>query len=197
VNRERASQRPDRVAVAEVRRDRRSVKLFAQLALESGLAVDPFLELGRRDIASNEGPEPLCDVARGFGLVALVVAVLLSTTVISLMRRDAPHQDRLTVGVRSGDATVIVAGETSRMAEVIGRYPSYRIAALGLGALALLAVALSRRGWVNGAAAGVLVLVVAQVVIDHYSEARARRYSGELRAIGGGPAADGVPRPLR
>jgi asparagine N-glycosylation enzyme membrane subunit Stt3 len=59
------------------------------------------------------------------------------------------------------------------MAEVIRKYPYYRVAALGLGVVALAAVALSRRGWVNGAAAGVLLLVVAQATIDHYSEGRA------------------------
>jgi hypothetical protein len=47
--------------------------------------------------------------------------------------------------------------------------------------IALAAVALSRRAWVNGAAAGVLLLVIAQVMIDHYSEARALRYAGQLR----------------
>jgi hypothetical protein len=35
---------------------------------------------------------------------------------------------------------------------------------------------------VNGAAAGVLLLVVAQVMIDHYSEARAVRYAEQLGA---------------
>jgi hypothetical protein len=35
---------------------------------------------------------------------------------------------------------------------------------------------------VAGAAAGVLLLAVAQLAIDHYSEARATRYAAELRA---------------
>lgn len=160
---------------------------FAILAFSAGLVLVAavLLAVGRDGFA------------RGFAVVALVVAVLLSATVTSLMRRDTPHQDRLVVGVRCGNGMEIVTGETSRMAEVIRKYPYYRIAALGLGALALLAVALSPRGWVNGAAAGVLVLVVAQIMIDHYSEARARRYSGELSAISGAPGGDGVVRPRR
>jgi hypothetical protein len=68
------------------------------------------------------------------------------------------------------------------MAEVIRKYPYYRIGALGLGLFALVAVAVSRRAWVNGAAAGLLLVVVAQVGIDHYSEARAMRYAGQIRA---------------
>jgi hypothetical protein len=68
------------------------------------------------------------------------------------------------------------------MAEVIRKYPSYRRVALGLAVLALVGVAATRIGWVNGAAAGILVLVVAQTVVDHYSEARAIRYARELDA---------------
>ncbi len=120
--------------------------------------------------------------SRGFGVVSLLLAVLLSSTVVSLMSRDAPHSQALIVRLRGEDAGAAVAGEASRMAEVIRKYPYYRLAALGLGALALAAAALSRQGWVSGAAAGVLLLVVAQLMIDHYSEARAELYSGELGA---------------
>jgi hypothetical protein len=119
--------------------------------------------------------------SRGFGVAAVLLALLLSSTVISLMRRDAPHQAGLVAALQSGEATGAVAAESSRMAEVIRKYPYYRIAALGFGVLGLAAGALSRRGWVNGAATGVLLLVIAQVMIDHYSEARATRYAGQLR----------------
>jgi hypothetical protein len=120
--------------------------------------------------------------SRGFGAVALLLAVLLSATVISLMRRDTPHQAKITAAIRGGDAGAALVEEASRMADVIRKYPYYRIVALGLGLFALVAVGVSRRGWVNGVAAGVLLVVVAQVVIDHYSEARATRYAGQLRA---------------
>jgi hypothetical protein len=65
--------------------------------------------------------------SRGFGLTALLLAVMLSSTAASLLLRDPPHQARLV-------------------------------------------------------AAGVLLLVVAQLTIDHYSEARATRYAGQLGA---------------
>jgi hypothetical protein len=145
---------------------------FAILAFSAGLViVAAGLHAAGRD-----------GFSRGFGGVALVVAALLAAMVISLMRRDAPHEATLVAGLRGADAKAIVAAEAGRMAVVIGKYPHYRIGALGFGALALAAVALSRRGWVNGAAAGVLLLVIAQVVIDHYSESRAVRYAGQLRA---------------
>ena len=120
--------------------------------------------------------------SRGFGIMALLLAILLSPMGVSLMRRDARHQAMLVAGLRGGDARAVVTAEAGRMAEVIRKYPYYRVAALALGALALAAAALSRRGWVSGAAAGGLLLVIAQLVIDHYSEARAVRYGGELRA---------------
>lgn len=145
---------------------------LAILAFSAGLV----LVAAAIHVAARDG------FSRGFGVVALLLAVLLSSTVLSLMRRDPPHQAELTAAIRGGDARSAVAAEASRMAEVIRKYPYYRIVALGLGLLALVAAAMSRRGWVNGAAAGVLLLVVAQVVIDHYSEARAMRYAEHVRA---------------
>jgi len=120
--------------------------------------------------------------ARGFGLTSLLVAIVLSATAVSLLRRDPPHQARLVASARGAEPEAALAGEATRMAGVIAKYPSYRYAALGLGLLAIVAVALTRRGRVVGAAAGVLVLLVAQLTIDHYSEARASRYAGQLSA---------------
>ncbi len=120
--------------------------------------------------------------SRGFGAVALALAILLSSTVVSLMRRDAPHQAALVAGLRGEAAGKVVAEEASRIDDVIRKYPYYRGGALVFGVLALAAVAFSRRDWVHGAAAGLLVLVIAQIMIDHYSEARATRYSGALKA---------------
>lgn len=118
--------------------------------------------------------------ARGFGVAALAVALSLSSTAISLLLRDPPHEARLAAAVNGPDAPSAIGAEAGRMAEVIRKYPVYRYAALFLGLLALLAVAFFRRGWVVGAAAGVLLLVVAQWTIDHYSEERARAYARRL-----------------
>ncbi len=145
---------------------------YAVLAFSAGLVI---VAAGLH-AAGREG------FSGGFGVAALLLAALLSSTVISLMRRDAPHEATLVAGLRGRDANAALATEARRMAVVIRKYPYYRIAALSLGVLALAAVALSRRHWVNGAAAGVLLLVVAQVVIDHYSESRATRYAGQLQA---------------
>jgi hypothetical protein len=133
-----------------------------------------LLAAGALHLAARDG------FSRGLGVVALLVAAILSSTAVSLLLRDPPHAARLLAAVQGPDAGPALAAEATRMAEVIRNYPLYRTAALGLGLLALVAVALVRRGWVAGAAAGVLLLVVAQWTIDHYSEERARRYVERL-----------------
>jgi hypothetical protein len=120
--------------------------------------------------------------ARGFGVGALVIALALSATAATLLVRDPPHQVRLVAGLRGREARAVLSAEADRVAAVIEKYPAYRFAALGLAVVALAAAALTRRGWVNGAAAGLLLLAVAQLTIDHYSEARAARYAAGLRA---------------
>jgi hypothetical protein len=148
---------------------------------QEGLAILAFsaalvLVAAAVHVAARDG------FSRGFGATALLVAALLSVTVLSLFRRDTPHQAELAAALRAGDAGAVVAAEADRMVDVVRRYPLYRQVALVLGLLALGAVGLSRRPVVSGVAAGILLLVVAQVVIDHYSEARAARYAGQLSA---------------
>ena len=55
-----------------------------------------------------------------------------------------------------------------------------RATGFGVGLAALLILALSRQPWLHGVAAGMLLLVVAQVVIDRYSENRATSYLAQL-----------------
>ncbi len=118
--------------------------------------------------------------ARGFGVTALLIAGLLSSTAVSLLRRDPPHEARLVAAVQGGESGAALGAEAVRMGKVIANYPYYRYAALALGVLGLVAVALTRRGWVSGVAAGLLLLVVAQLAIDHYSELRATRYAAQI-----------------
>jgi len=134
------------------------------------------------------------DFSRGFGAAALLLALLLSATAIALLRRDPPHEAALLATLGGSGARSALDAELRRVVEVIGKYPAYRYAALAIGVAALLAAAFVRRGVVAGLAAGALLLVVAQVTVDHYSEARARRYAAELRAAQAGPGADRRPQ---
>ncbi len=122
------------------------------------------------------------DFSRGFGAAALILALLLSFTALTLLRRDPPHEAALVSALHGLGGSSALDAEAQRMTVVLGKYPAYRYAALVIGVAALLAAVFVRRGIVTGLAAGALLLVVAQATIDHYSEARARRYAAQLHA---------------
>ena len=143
------------------------------LAILAGTLALSFLAVGLY-LAMRDG------FAKGFAGAVLVSTLVLAATAVSLLRRDPPLQVALEAGVRSAGATRAVAAEADRIAEIVRRYPVYRYGALALGLVVLAAVGATRRVWVHGAAAGVLILVVAQLIIDHYSERRASRYAVQL-----------------
>lgn len=143
------------------------------LAILVGALALPLLAIGLY-VAMRDG------FAKGFAGAVLVSALLLAAAAASLLRRDPPLQAALEAGMRSPGATQAVASEADRIAGIVRRYPVYRYGALSLGLTALAAVVVTRRGWVHGAAAGVLILVVAQLIIDHYSERRASHYAVQL-----------------
>ena len=118
--------------------------------------------------------------AKGLGAVVLLSSLLLSATAVALLRRDPPLRAALEAAVQSNNAGA-VSSEAVRMAEVIRRYAFYRYGALLLGVLAFASAGVTRQGWVHGACAGALILIAAQLTIDHYSERRAVRYATALR----------------
>ena len=120
--------------------------------------------------------------ATGFGIVALLAALLLASTAAALLQRGPAQQARLVAAVAGAQAQQAIAAEATRMDAVIGNYKYYRYGAIGLSLLALLGAAITRNGAVNGAAAGLLLLAAAQMAVDHYSEHRARGYAGQLGA---------------
>ena len=97
---------------------------------------------------------------------------LMASTMLSTTAPSAESSTR--------SASTIVQQEQSRVFAVIDKYPRYRWAAGVFGLAALSILALSRQPWSHGVAAGLLLLVVAQVIIDHYSERRARAYLDEI-----------------
>ncbi|MGQ0709555.1 MAG: hypothetical protein ACT4NV_07360 [Rhodoferax sp.] len=83
-------------------------------------------------------------------ITVIIAACLLSVSAISLLNRDPKLHDGL-VSVSFVLALIACSG-----------------------------VFVSRAAWVHGAAVGLLLVVVAQLAIDHYSQARAERYLGQL-----------------
>lgn len=118
--------------------------------------------------------------AKGLMVAVLVSAGLLSATAASLLVRDGTLRTRLQSELHSERIEQTVAAERERVSVIASKYRYYRYGACLLGLLALVAFATSQRDWVHGAAAGVLILVLAQVVVDHYSERRARHYLAQL-----------------
>ncbi len=121
--------------------------------------------------------------ARGLGVVVVLGVVLLTSTAIGLLVRDPGIESALVSAVAGDRGDVAVAAERARIDVVISKYPLYRYAALGLSLLALIAVASTRRPMVNGVAAGVLLLTVTLLIVDHHSEQRARGYAEQLQAL--------------
>lgn len=118
--------------------------------------------------------------ALGFVVTVLAAAVLLSATATSLLIRDKGLATALLQGIGSPQQAAVVATERERIQGVVSKYRYYRGGAAVFAALSLLGLGLSHRGWVHGVAAGLLLLVVAQVLIDHFSEQRARLYLTRL-----------------
>jgi hypothetical protein len=119
--------------------------------------------------------------AAGLTLTVLLAAILLASTSVSLLRRDAPL--RASIERAAGDRSVAqLRDEAARIATVESRYPNYRYGAVVLAIIAIVLLNLTSRDWLRGVSAGLLLLVVAQVAIDHYSERRAHTYAGALGA---------------
>lgn len=118
--------------------------------------------------------------AKGLMITVLASATMLSATAVSLLTRDQHLIRSLTSGRGSDAAAVAVQQERNRIIAVIAKYPRYRLAAVAFGLAALAMLWLSRQSWLHGVAAGLLLLVIAQTVIDHYSERRARTYLDQM-----------------
>lgn len=120
--------------------------------------------------------------AKAFGTTVLVAAALFSGTAISLMVRDRDLSNSLVQVTNSPHRGQVVEQELKRIDTVVSKYRYYRYGAAVFAALSVMGLLLTHRGWVHGIAAGPLLVVVAQVFIDHYSEQRARQYLSRLSA---------------
>lgn len=118
--------------------------------------------------------------AIGFGVTVLVAVVLLAGMATSLLVRDKALSSSLIQGVSSPHGAQIVADEVVRIETVVSKYRYYRYGAAVLAAFSILGLIVTRAGWVHGVATGLLLVVAAQVIIDHYSEQRARLYLAHL-----------------
>ncbi len=118
--------------------------------------------------------------AAAFAITVIATAVLFSSTAVSLLVRDKEMSNTIVQALGTERQAASLTSERERIAVVLSKYRYYRYISSVIALIALLSLALSSRGWVHGVAAGLLLLVVAQVLIDHYSERRAERYFQQL-----------------
>ncbi len=118
--------------------------------------------------------------AMAFGTTVLVAAALFSGMAVSLMVRDKDLSNSLMQVADSPNRGQAMAQELKRIDTVVSKYRYYRYGAAVFAALSVMGLLLTHRGWVHGIAAGLLLVVAAQVVIDHFSEQRARQYLSRL-----------------
>lgn len=126
--------------------------------------------------------------AAAFAATVIAAALLLAGTAGSLLVRDKELVVKVVQGIDSPAQHAVVATERERVGVIVSKYRYYRYGAAVIAALSVLGLFLSDRPWVHGVAAGLLLVVVAQVLIDHYSEQRARVYYERLS-----PSVSGVP----
>jgi hypothetical protein len=120
--------------------------------------------------------------AAGFGVTAVLGALLLSATAGSLLIRDTSLSRNLIQGIESIEPLQAIHAERERVGSIVSKYRYYRFGAAIFAAIAVLGLLLSIRPWIHGVAAGLLLLVVVQLVVDYYSERRAGVYLARLDA---------------
>jgi hypothetical protein len=120
-------------------------------------------------------------------VTVLLSALMLGGMAVGLLVRDKDTPQRLVQQLQSSTAQDSLQAETARMVTVVKAYPSYRLIAGVVGLIALLGLVFIKREWAQGVAAGLLLLLVAQILIDAYSEPRAVAYLEQLQ---GKPASD-------
>lgn len=118
--------------------------------------------------------------AAAFVITVLAGTLLLSATAGSLLLRDRVLSATVIAGVQTEHKMSVIKVEHERIAEVVSKYRYYRYGVAVIGLACMLGLLFSSRDWVHGVVAGLLLLVIAQVVIDHYSEHRNRSYMDEL-----------------
>lgn len=151
---------------------------FAGERMEMTIAIVAFVVVAAASawfyLASRSG------FALALMLTVGVFAAIMGGGLASLLIRDRGLSAELSETLAAGQSPARLEQERERVRVVISKFRYYHYGALVLGALALAGFALSSRDWIHGIAAGLLLVVVAQVIIDRSAEARARFYLSKI-----------------
>ena len=117
----------------------------------------------------------------GFSIPVVLLDIAVSVTAVSLLVRDKTLRANLISATETAEmARPALTAEKARIEKVIANYPYYRYGSIALVIIGFLAIALTRSSLANGITAGLLLAASAQLIIDHYSEARADIYKTAL-----------------
>lgn len=121
--------------------------------------------------------------SRSFMITVLVCASVLGGTAAAMLARGMPYSPHAASSGQNASSGQALTQELSRITTVVNNYQRYRLLAVGIALLALAGLSWPQRPGLHGVAAGFLLLVLAQVIIDHYSESNARRYRDAIEAF--------------
>jgi hypothetical protein len=122
------------------------------------------------------------ELARGFAIG--VGGAILPVSLLAVFRwwRASVLARRARLALDTPDGRRAVDAEARRVAGVVVRSLRRQSAALAFGMTAIATAAVLGHPFAVGVAASVLLLVVAEQVLDHYTEERAARYARALGA---------------
>lgn len=117
----------------------------------------------------------------GFSIPVVLLGITVLVTAASLLVRDKTLRANLISATKTAEmARPTLTVEKDRIEKVIANYPYYRYGSIALVIVGFLAILLTRSSLANGITAGLLLTASAQLIIDHYSEARAHIYKTVL-----------------
>ncbi|MDD9894032.1 MAG: hypothetical protein OXT49_11110 [Gammaproteobacteria bacterium] len=121
--------------------------------------------------------------SQGFAISLLVIGSVLTATCVGLLVRDTANKDVLLEAVHGAkpvERKVIFATETERMQKVVDNYPNLRYISVAFMLLGSLLILFLSADLARAAGVGMVLLGVSVIIIDQYSEPRARTYLSAL-----------------
>ena len=113
-----------------------------------------------------------------------LIALLLAATGLSLLIRDSQNRQGLIETLTAGDLGVTEQAlgiERVRMQKVADNYQNLRYTFAALALAGALLIAFTHHHITHAIAIGLLIFALSGLVIDRYSEVRARLYLGNLQ----------------
>lgn len=151
---------------------------FAGERSEMGIAIAVFFAVAAlaiwRFVAVRTG------FAMAFMTTLVLVGEVMAAGLALLMIRDHTLSRRLIHSLSTEGYATAIEREATRVRVVLTKFRYYRLVSAILALIALVALTLSGREWMQGVAAGLLTIVASQLIIDHYSQLRARDYLKKL-----------------